>query len=45
MSSALDNDYTMIMGCVILYAAFIIFFNLLADIALAALNPKVAKQL
>ncbi len=45
VSSALDNDYTMIMGCVILYAAFIIFFNLLADIALAALNPKVAKQL
>lgn len=45
ISSALDNDYTMIMGCVILYSAFIILFNLLADIMLALLNPKISKQL
>ncbi len=45
ISSALDNDYTMIMGCVILYAAFIIIFNLLSDIALAAINPRIAGEL
>lgn len=44
VSSALDNDYTMILGCVMLYAAFILFFNLLSDIALAALNPKIARE-
>ncbi|MBR4597554.1 MAG: ABC transporter permease [Opitutales bacterium] len=43
ISSALDNDYTMIMGCVILYAAFILLFNLVSDLALAAVNPKIAK--
>ncbi len=45
ISSALDNDYTMIMGCVMLYAAFIIGFNLLSDIALAAVNPKIAGEM
>ena len=43
ISSALDNDYTMIMVCVILYAAFILLFNLISDLALAAVNPKIAK--
>lgn len=45
ISSALDNDYTMIMGCVMLYAAFIIVFNILSDIALAAVNPRIARQM
>lgn len=45
VSSALDSDYTMILGCVMLYAAFILFFNLLSDIALAMLNPKIAAEL
>ena len=45
ISSALDSDYTMIMGCVMVYAIFIICFNILADIALALLNPRVAKEL
>ncbi len=44
ISSALDNDYTMIMGCVMLYSAFIIAFNIMADIAIALLNPKIAKE-
>lgn len=43
ISSALDNDYTMVMGCVILYAGFIIIFNLISDLVIAALNPKIAK--
>ena len=45
ISSALDNDYTMILGCVMLYAAFILIFNLLSDVLLALLNPKIAKEL
>ncbi len=44
VSSALDNDYTMILGCVMLYAAFILIFNLLSDILLAIINPKIAKE-
>ena len=44
ISSALDNDYTMIMGCVIVYAFFIVFFNLVADLILALLNPRIAKE-
>jgi len=45
ISSALDNDYTMIMGCVILYAAFIIGFNLISDVLLALLNPRIAREM
>lgn len=45
ISSALDNDYTMVMGCVMVYAAFIIIFNLFADILLALANPKIAGQM
>ncbi len=45
ISSALDNDYTMLVGCVMLYAAFIIVFNLLSDLALALINPKIAKAM
>ncbi len=44
ISSALDSDYTMIMGCVIVYAFFIIAFTLLSDLLLAALNPRIAKE-
>ncbi|MFI3291483.1 MAG: ABC transporter permease [Opitutales bacterium] len=45
ISSALDNDYTMIMACVIIYAVLIIVFNILSDVILAFLNPKIAKNL
>ena len=45
ISSALDNDYTMIMGCVMLYALFIIGFNLVSDFILALVNPRVAKEM
>lgn len=44
ITSALDNDYTMIMGCVIVYAAFIIIFNFIADLLLAMLNPRISKS-
>lgn len=45
ISSALDNDYTMIMGCVMLFSAFIIGFNLLSDLLLAAVNPRIAREM
>jgi oligopeptide transport system permease protein len=39
--SALERDYTMVMGVVILYAGMIIVLNLLSDLAVAALDPRV----
>lgn len=38
---ALQRDYTVVMGVVILYAGLIIVMNLIADLVLAALDPKV----
>jgi len=38
--SALDKDYTMVMGCVLFYAALLVLFNLLADVLLVLLNPR-----
>lgn len=39
--AALQRDYTVVMGVVILYASLIILLNLLADLLYAALNPRV----
>jgi oligopeptide transport system permease protein len=39
--SALQRDYTVVMGVVILYAALILALNLLADIIYALLDPRV----
>jgi oligopeptide transport system permease protein len=38
---ALNRDYTLVMGVVILYSTLIILMNLAADLALAFLDPKV----
>ena len=38
--SALNRDYTLVMGTVILYAILIITLNLIADLTQAYLNPK-----
>ena len=40
--SALQRDYTVVMGVVILYAALILFLNLVADLLYAALDPRVS---
>jgi oligopeptide transport system permease protein len=40
--AALDRDYTLVLGVVIFYAAFIIVLNLLADILYAVLDPRVS---
>jgi oligopeptide transport system permease protein len=41
VQGALNRDYTLVMGVVICYAAFIILLNLLADVLYAALDPRV----
>jgi oligopeptide transport system permease protein len=39
--SALQRDYTVVMGMVIFYAALILILNLIADMLYAALDPRV----
>jgi len=39
--SALQRDYTVVMGMVIVYAALILLLNLVADLVQAALDPRV----
>ena len=39
--SALQRDYTVVMGMVIVYAALILVLNLAADLLYAALDPRV----
>jgi oligopeptide transport system permease protein len=39
--SALQRDYTVVMGMVVVYAALILALNLLADLLLALLDPRV----
>ena len=41
VTSALQRDYTVVMGVVILYAALILALNLVADLLYAALDPRV----
>jgi oligopeptide transport system permease protein len=41
VQGALNRDYTLVMGVVIYYAAFLILLNLLSDILLAVLDPRV----
>jgi oligopeptide transport system permease protein len=40
VNSAFNRDYTLVMGTVILYAGFLIGMNLVADVVLVWLNPK-----
>jgi oligopeptide transport system permease protein len=39
--SALQRDYTVVMGMVIFYATLILFLNLIADLLYAVLDPRV----
>ena len=39
--SAMQRDYTVVMGMVIFYAALILVLNLIADLLYAALDPRV----
>lgn len=40
--AAINRDYTLVLGVVIFYAAFIIALNILADLIYAALDPRVS---
>ncbi len=40
VNSAFSRDYTVILGTVLLYAAMIVFFNLLVDLVQVWLNPR-----
>ena len=44
VTAAFNRDYTMIMGTVIFYAFIIIVFNMLVDITLAILDPRVRSR-
>jgi oligopeptide transport system permease protein len=44
VEGALNRDYTMVMGTVVVIACFVLVFNLLVDIAYAALDPRVRYQ-
>lgn len=41
VTSALQRDYTVVMGMVIFYAGLILILNLIADLLYAALDPRV----
>lgn len=42
--AAVNRDYTVVLGIVILYATLIIVFNLLVDIAYRLLDPRIADR-
>lgn len=41
VDGALNRDYTLVMGALIIYATLIVIFNLVADVLYALLDPKV----
>jgi len=41
VTGALNRDYTLVMGTVVIVAVFVILFNLIVDILYAALDPRV----
>ncbi len=41
VEGALNRDYTLVMGTVVMVAVFVLLFNLLVDIAYAVLDPRV----
>ncbi len=44
VQGALNRDYTLVMGVVIVYAAAILLFNLLVDLAYGALDPRLRQH-
>jgi oligopeptide transport system permease protein len=41
VSGALNRDYTLVMGTVVVVAVFVVLFNLIVDLLYAALDPRV----
>lgn len=44
VQGALNRDYTLVMGMVIVYAALMIILNLFADLACAWLDPRIRRE-
>lgn len=44
IDGAINRDYTLVMGVVVLYGVLIVFLNLIADLLYAWLDPKVRKE-
>lgn len=44
IQAAFNRDYTMIMGCTIFFAFLIVVFNLLSDVLLVWLNPRLRQE-
>ena len=44
VQGAINRDYTLVMGMVIVYAALVIVLNLIADIAYARLDPCIRRE-
>lgn len=44
VNSALNRDYTMTMGMVILYAALLLVFNVIVDVAYTFLDPRIRHE-
>ena len=44
VQGALNRDYPLVMGIVVIYATFIILLNLLSDLAYAGMDPRVRKS-
>ena len=44
VQGALNRDYTLVMGVVVVYAALILVFNLLVDLAYARMDPRIRLQ-
>ena len=41
MASALNRDYTMVLGTVVFYSVLLLAFNLVVDVLYAYLDPRV----
>ncbi|MDQ2824935.1 MAG: ABC transporter permease [Verrucomicrobiota bacterium] len=40
VNAAFNRDYTMVLGCVLFYAALIVLFNLIVDLVVIWMNPR-----
>ena len=41
VEAALNRDYTLVMGTVVVVAVFVLLFNLIVDILYAVIDPRV----
>jgi oligopeptide transport system permease protein len=44
VQGAVNRDYTLVMGMVVFYAALILLFNLLVDLAYGWLDPRIRHE-